>query len=80
MRQRSPSAGLLAGAIVIAIGTLLLLENLGLLFIGDIWRFWPVILIGVGVARIFESRSSSANVFGATVVLIGSLFLLNNLA
>ncbi|MEM1179525.1 MAG: DUF5668 domain-containing protein [Acidobacteriota bacterium] len=48
-------AGRLAGAILTAVGSLLLLENLDVIDF-DLWDWWPVIFIFVGLRFIFGAR------------------------
>ena len=43
--------------VLIAVGVLFLLDNLGLLPLSDILRFWPLILIGVGVYSLYSRLS-----------------------
>lgn len=78
-RYRSGSHGIFFGAIVVAIGCLLLLDNLGIVRFHDIWQYWPVLLIAFGVSRVIESRTPSGWVWGGMVTLVGAFFLLRNL-
>jgi hypothetical protein len=43
--------------VLIALGVLFLLDNLGLLPISEILRFWPLLLIGVGVYSLYTRLS-----------------------
>ena len=70
------SGGLLTGAILIAIGTAILLDHMGVIPVDRIWRFWPLILIAVGAVRFVESCNRMASVI---LMFIGMLFLLGNL-
>jgi hypothetical protein len=57
-RGSSGTGRLPVGPIVlIAIGVLFLLDNLGLLPISEILRFWPLILIGIGVYSLYSRLS-----------------------
>lgn len=59
-RGSAPTRGgrLPVGPIVlITIGVLFLLDNLGLLVLGDVLRFWPLILIGFGVYSLYSRLS-----------------------
>src|ERR1700733_13064188 len=47
--------GVIGGIVLAGIGVVLLLQNLGIPFFQDLERYWPVILILVGVAQ--ASRS-----------------------
>ncbi len=40
--------------VLIALGVLFLLDNLGLLRIDDVMRFWPILLIAAGVIKLLE--------------------------
>ena len=59
-RSCGPSAGVTALALIlIAAGVLLLLDNLGILWIDHIWNLWPLSLIGIGVAELIRWRRQS---------------------
>lgn len=47
----------LGPVILIAIGVLFLLDNLGLLPLGEVLRYWPLILIGIGVYLLYSRLS-----------------------
>ncbi len=78
-QYRSGSHGLFFGAIVVAIGCLLLLDNLGIVRFHDIWQYWPVLLIAFGVSHLIDSRMPSGWVWGAMMTLAGAFLLLRNL-
>ena len=71
--------GAIIGLIFAAIGVLLLLQNLGFIVVEDLWDYWPVILIVLGLARLFESWSITGRLWGAIVAGLGVVFLLRNL-
>jgi hypothetical protein len=76
---RSGSHGFFFGAVVIAIGVLLLLDNLGIFRIHDIWQYWPVLLVAFGVSRVLDSRTPSGWIWGGMIALIGAFLLLDTL-
>jgi len=78
-RYRSGSHGIFFGAIVVAIGVLLLLDNLGIVRFHDIWQYWPALLVAWGVSRLVDSNSPSGYVWGGVVTLVGSFLLLDKL-
>lgn len=49
-----------SGAILIVIGIVFLLSNLDLVDLGDLVRFWPLILIAVGARLVFGDRGSGS--------------------
>ena len=71
--------GILPALIVIGIGVLFLLNNLNIFYMHDIWRFWPVILIAAGLAKMVDSPYSNGKATGGILVGIGALFLANTL-
>ncbi len=77
--RHSGSHGIFFGAVVVAIGCLLLLDNLGIFRFHDIWQYWPVLLIAWGVSRVVDSRTPSGWVWGGAVALIGAFLLLDRL-
>jgi hypothetical protein len=56
-RAGQPSRFPLAPTILIAVGALFLLHNLDILRIGQLIRYWPVALIGLGVYMLYERLS-----------------------
>ncbi|MCU1339301.1 MAG: putative transrane protein [Bryobacterales bacterium] len=71
--------GMIIGIGIIAVGVLFLLRNVGILYFDDIWRYWPVILIVVGISRLANPHSASSVIRGLIIGGIGAIFLLRNL-
>jgi predicted membrane protein len=78
-RSGSPSTGLVLGAIIVLVGLLLLLSNMGVFYIHDVWRYWPLALVVLGVSRIAERRTPTAMAWGGMIALIGMLLFLDSL-
>lgn len=49
-----------SGVVLIVIGVIFLLSNLDLVDLGDLLRFWPLILIAVGARLVFQNRGSGS--------------------
>jgi predicted membrane protein len=64
---------------ILLLGVLFLLGNLGYIHVAQFWQYWPVILIGVGIARIFDARGLHSVLWGTTVATVGIIFLANNM-
>ncbi len=77
--DRHHNHGIFFGVVVVAIGCLLLLDNLGIFRFHDIWQYWPVLLILWGASHVINSRTPSGWVWGGVVALVGAFFLLDNL-
>jgi len=64
--------------ILILLGIFLLLENLDIFYFDGLWEYWPLILIGIGVYRLFNS--GFRDVYGSLMFIIfGGLLLLLSL-
>jgi len=70
--------GIIWALVIIVVGVLLFLDNIGLFRFRDVWQFWPVVLVGLGVAKLFDCRGIGGQVWAAMWILVGGLFLLNN--
>ncbi len=71
--------GIIPALAVIAVGVLFLLNNLNVFYLHDIWRFWPVALLAVGLAKLVDSQSDSDRTAGIVLTIVGGIFLANNL-
>jgi predicted membrane protein len=67
------------GGILILLGLIYALDAFGVLSAGDILRYWPLILIGIGATKISQARVSSQRTAGFILVAIGGVFLLRSL-
>ena len=60
---------------ILSVGVLFTLDNVGVVDAYDYLRFWPLALIGIGLAQIAQSRTWSAYV-GAVMWMIAGLWFL----
>ncbi len=70
---------LFAGVVIIVLGGLALLDNFGVIQIHDVWRFWPLVLIAIGLARLLRPRGSPGRLAGVLFFAAGLWLLLENL-
>jgi hypothetical protein len=69
---------LLLGLGVMFLGLLLVLDNFGLLQARRIVRFWPVLLVGMGLFRLYHSLRARTRPCGVVLIPLGlGLLLLN---
>jgi predicted membrane protein len=78
--HRSHDLGrLVFGLIVLALGVIFVLNNLGLAHLHHYLRYWPVLLMAYGLARLLQPRRGGGRVWGLLVGVFGALLLLRNL-
>jgi predicted membrane protein len=70
------SKGMFLGGAICVVGVVLLLDHIGVISAGNLWRFWPLLLVVAGVVNLAESGKRP---WGAFLILVGALFQLDNL-
>ncbi len=78
-RSRIAFGPLLPGIVLTTVGLAFLLDNLGLVDSWAILRFWPLILLVVGVRNLVGARDRGSAVGGTLLAGAGALLLLNSL-
>lgn len=74
----SSSRHLFSGLIFVLIGAVFLLGNMGMLEVGRVLRFWPVLLIAAGIFKLIEHRNDPLHGSGIFWIVVGLLFLSGN--
>jgi hypothetical protein len=69
-----------AGLFIVVFGVALLADNLGILEVGNILRYWPLILIVIGGAKVLQGGGQSNQTGGWILIGIGVLFSIETLA
>jgi predicted membrane protein len=67
------------GLIVIALGVIYTLDNLGIIYADSFIRFWPLLIVLYGLSKIVQSEAVPQRLWGAFWVLVGGLWLLDKL-
>jgi predicted membrane protein len=76
--RRFPLTGrLIFGLVVITLGVLFTLDNLGLLDAGEILRWWPALLVAYGISRLAGFCCRQSTLVGVLFTLAGTLLLLH---
>jgi predicted membrane protein len=73
------SSRLVLGIVVIVLGTLWTLDNLDLIESEPILHWWPVLLVGVGVAKLFGIGGHRNAAAGTVLMLVGGWLLAGGL-
>lgn len=79
LQRRTVSRQVILGILVIGMGLLFLVDNMGLLDFRQALQFWPMAFIVVGVLKLVDSRSADGYLLGAVLVGVGVLMVLNRL-
>lgn len=67
------------GAILIILGLLFTLDRFDVIDAGNFSDYWSLILVAVGIAKVMQPPGSQGRGFGAVLIVIGVLVLLENL-
>ncbi len=72
MNDRRRNGGrLVLGLFLMLLGALLLADQLGLLQVGRVWNYWPLLLIGLGVAKIVRPDEAEGRWGGVWLLMVG---------
>jgi predicted membrane protein len=69
----------LIGLLIIVFAVLMLLRNMELIPWINLWAFWPLFLILIGLSQVLRPRVSRQTLSGSIFIIVGLLFLLNNM-
>jgi len=82
-RYRREEAGsterMIPAIVLIAVGAIFLLNNLHIVYAHDLFRYWPVILIALGMVKLVDSSENSGRAAGGVLIGLGAFFLAQNL-
>lgn len=73
-----PRGGVFAILLILA-GTILFLDNVGILPIHNLQAFWPVFIVFLGITMLERFRNPHSVIFGCAFVAWGTLLILGNL-
>lgn len=70
---------LIGGALLLLLGVLFALQNLGMVRAGHLGDYWPLLLVWVGLSRMLGPRRGRHFASGLVVFLLGVFFQLDRL-
>ncbi|MBC3919281.1 hypothetical protein H8L32_17460 [Undibacterium sp. CY18W] len=76
MNNNNGQGRILVGAMLLLFGTLALLDNLDIFSTRDIFHFWPMVFIIVGVLKISKSDSTTGYIIGGGFIVLGTMLTL----
>jgi hypothetical protein len=77
--RRAPGwSGILAGLLIVGLGLILLVDQVGLFGWHPSWSIWPLVFIAAGLARFSQPRPDGSR-DGGWLLFIGAWLLLHDL-
>ena len=70
---------LVPALVLIVVGGIFLLSNLHMMRVRDIWEYWPVIPMVIGVFRLADAQDARDRTLGGILLAGGGIFLANNM-
>src|SRR5512139_1976920 len=71
------SSQLVWGGILLVLGTTLLLNNLEVFYIGSVWRYWPLLLVAMGVGKLVTADTPRQQGGGIWLIFLGAWFYIS---
>jgi hypothetical protein len=67
------------GLVLIIVGLVLTLDSAGVLHTDGLGRWWPLLLVGVGIVKVRQPREDGQRAAGVAFLMVGSLFLFTSI-
>src|SRR5512140_2110512 len=67
------------GLIIIVLGVVFTLNNIGVIDSEDYLMYWPALVILYGCAKLFQNRAASGRIWAVAWIVVGVALLLNTL-
>jgi cell wall-active antibiotic response 4TMS protein YvqF len=83
VREASPTAAARnrtsLGLVLIIVGLILALDSAGVLRTEGLGRWWPLLLVGVGMVKVRQPREDGQRAAGVAFLMLGGLFLFTSI-
>jgi predicted membrane protein len=70
------TGGIITGLILVAIGSIFLLDHMGIIRAETFWEFWPLILVAIGLNKLLKREPPPV---GIAFILVGAILQLHEL-
>ena len=78
-REFGAAERMVPAIVLIGIGGLFLLNNLHIIQAREILRYWPAVIIAVGIVKLVDSADSRGRAGGGVIVGVGGVFMARSL-
>ena len=68
---------LIWGGILLILGTALLLNNLEVFYLGQVWRHWPLLLVLFGIGKLVTAEIPRQQGGGVWLIFLGAWFYIS---
>ena len=69
--KKKTDGNVFVGLLLLALGAFFLLDNLHIVYVGDIWSFWPFVLVIIGVQKAVSADAPDRAGSGLWLVFLG---------
>lgn len=77
--HRSPRTSLWIGLLIVLVGIVLLLDQMHIISQWQVFRFWPLLLVLLGLRQVISCSAWGGRIVGIFFILLGGVFQLENL-
>jgi hypothetical protein len=67
------------GIFLLFVGTALIFNKFDLFVIGHVWNYWPLIIIAIGIGKLFDAQFAEEYRKAFWMLLLGCWFLISEL-
>lgn len=79
MNQHNSQSRIIAGAVIVFLGLLALIDNMQIFASIHVLTFWPTVFIIVGLLKLLQAKQRSGYVYGALFLALGLFLTLEHL-
>ena len=78
-RESWEQARWIPAMVLIAVGAAFLLNNLRIIRFHELFQYWPVVLVAIGLFRLVDAGHTNDRVVGAVLIVVGAFLLAGTL-
>ena len=78
-RRKNFNSQLLSGVVMLLLGLVFLLNNFYVIDIGNVWRYWPLIVVAIGLNKTLQAENPKERESGLWWIFWGAWLLVSTL-